>query len=69
MPIPPEQEFIAKTLEEIKSMEKFTVANDWLLMADGCVRHDSLPSQYCQIALREYHVTEQVRQIAHCSNI
>lgn len=58
--MPPEALFSPKRKEEILGTDNFTPEKGWFVPRDGLPTLDSLPSLYCQITLKEYHVTERV---------
>lgn len=57
--IPPEAPFTPKSPSTIKAMDHFRVSHGWLISEDGPTP-STLPSFYCQLMLKEYHVTDAV---------
>ena len=64
--IPPESPFTPKKPEEIKDMNDFVISQGWLVGKKG-PSLSTLPSLYCQVMLKEYHVTDQVSKMWLCS--
>ena len=60
--IPPESPFSPKSPQTIRAMENFHVSRGWLMSQNGPTL-SALPSLYCQVMLKEYHVTDAVREI------
>ena len=57
--IPPEAPFVPKSSSAIKEIENFHESRGWLVGEKG-PHPSSLPSLYCQVMLKEYHVTDAV---------
>jgi hypothetical protein len=62
--LPPETNFTPKRREELAAISDFYTMKSWLIPKEGLLSPDTLPSLYCQLTLKEYHVTERINCIA-----